>query len=101
MSSEVQFSLSPGLNTKSKLQTHGYETAGGGEVEGSEWVASHSGSGIEAEAGVVWKWELHMGNEVEAMQVWWYGQWSEVGLVECAEQKWVYTIGASLVVCGR
>jgi hypothetical protein len=34
-SSEVHSSLSLSLNTKSKLHTHGYETAGGGRVEGS------------------------------------------------------------------
>jgi len=41
MSSEVQSSLSLSLNTKSKLQTHSYETAGGSGVEGGEWAASH------------------------------------------------------------
>ena len=43
--SEVHPSLSPSLNTKSKLQTHGYKTAGGSGVEGGEWVASHSVGG--------------------------------------------------------
>jgi len=32
-SSEGHASSSPSLNTKSKLHTHGYETAGGGGVE--------------------------------------------------------------------
>ena len=50
---------------------------------------------------MVWKWELHMGDEVEAMRVWWYGRWSEAGLVECAEWKQAYTIGASLVASGE
>ena len=36
----------------------------------------------EAEAGVVWKWNLHTGNEVEAMQVWWHGRDSKAALVE-------------------
>ena len=44
-SSEVHPSSSPSLNTKSKLQTCGYETAGGSGVEGGEWVASHSVGG--------------------------------------------------------
>jgi len=45
----------------------------------------------EAKAGVVWKWELHMGSEVEAMQ-WYTGTVEqEVGLVE----------GASPVACGK
>jgi len=44
-SSEGHSPLSLSLNTKSKLQTCGYETAGGSEVEGGEWVASHSGGG--------------------------------------------------------
>ena len=35
-SSEVHSSSSPSLNTKSKSHTCGYETAGGGGVEGSE-----------------------------------------------------------------
>jgi len=37
--SEVQSSLSPGLNTKSKSTTCGYETARGGGVVGCVWVA--------------------------------------------------------------
>ena len=45
MLSEVHPSSSLSLNTKSNLQTHGYKTAGGSGVEGSEWVASHSGGG--------------------------------------------------------
>jgi len=53
----------------------------------------------EAEAGVVWKWELHMGDEVEAIQVQWYRRGSKAALVECAEWRWVYTIGISLVAC--
>ena len=35
-SSGVHASSSPSLNTKSKLHTCGYETAGGGGVEGGE-----------------------------------------------------------------
>jgi len=45
MLSEVRSSLSPSLNTKSNLQTCGYKTAGGSGVEGSVWVALHSGGG--------------------------------------------------------
>jgi len=44
MLSEGHSSLSLGLNTKSKLQTHSYQTAGGG-VGGCVWVALQSGSG--------------------------------------------------------
>jgi len=44
-SSEVHSSSSLSLNTKSKLQTCGYETAGGSGVEGHVWVALQSGSG--------------------------------------------------------
>jgi len=47
MSSEVHSSSSLSLNTKSNLQTCGYKTAGGGGVEGGEWVALHSGGGKE------------------------------------------------------
>jgi hypothetical protein len=54
----------------------------------------------EAEVGVVWKWELHTGNEVEAMQVQWYGSGIEAALVEHAGQRQVY-IRASLVACGE
>jgi len=36
MSTEGCPSLSPSLNTKPKLHTCGYETAGGSEVEGGE-----------------------------------------------------------------
>jgi len=51
--------------------------------------------------GVVWKWKwkLHARDEVEAMQVWWYGGGSEAVLVECVKQRWVYTIGISPVAC--
>ena len=55
----------------------------------------------EAEAGVVWKWKLHMGSEVEAMRTQWYGSGGEEGIVECAGQRRVYTIRASLVVSGE
>ena len=49
--------------------------------------------------GVVWKWELHMGSEVEAMWTQWYRSGSEEELVEHVGQRQVYTIRASLVVC--
>ena len=51
--------------------------------------------------GVVWKWKLHTGGEVEAMQVQWYGSGSEAVLVEHVKQRQVYTVGISLVACGE
>jgi len=51
--------------------------------------------------GVVWKWELHTGNAVEAMRVQWYGGGSKVALVERAKWRRVYTIGISPVACGE
>ena len=39
----------------------------------------------EVEAGVVRKWNLHTGGEVEAMQVQWCRRGSEVALVEGCE----------------
>jgi len=66
MLSEVHSSSSPSLNTKSKLQTCGYQTAGGSGVVGCGWVAEQGGSKVEAEAGAMWKWELHTGSEMEA-----------------------------------
>jgi len=36
---------------------------------------------------VVWKWESHTGNEVEAMQAQWHGRNSEVALVEGHEAE--------------
>ena len=50
------------------------------------------------EAGVVWKWRLHTGGEVEAMQVQWNRSGSKEEIVECAGQRQVYTIGISPVV---
>ena len=50
---------------------------------------------------MVWKWRLHTGSEVEAMQVQWYRSGSEEELVEHTGQRWVYTIGISLVACGE
>jgi len=50
-SSERHSPSSLSLNTKSKLHTRGYETAGGSGVEGSVWVASHSGGG-EKQMGI-------------------------------------------------
>jgi len=51
--------------------------------------------------GVVWKWKwnLHRGDEVEAMQVQWHGRGHEVALVEGKKWRRVYTMGTSLVVC--
>ena len=45
---------------------------------------------------MVWRWELHTGSEVEAMQTWWNRGGSKEGIVECAGRM-VYTIGVSLV----
>jgi len=47
------------------------------------------------------KWNLHRGDEVEAMRTWWYGSGSEEELVECAGWRRVYTIGISPAVCGK
>jgi len=55
----------------------------------------------KVEAGVMCKWNLHRGGEVEAMQTWWYGGGSEEGLVEHAGWRWVYTIGISPAACGN
>jgi len=55
----------------------------------------------EVEAGVMCKWNLHRGGEVEAMRTRWYGSGSEEELVECAEQRRVYTIGISPAACGN
>jgi len=49
----------------------------------------------------VWKWRLHTGGEVEAMQVWWNGSGSKEEIVECAGRRRVYTIGISPVVHGE
>ena len=45
---------------------------------------------------MVWKWELHMGSEVEAMQMRWNRSGSEEEIVERVGRR-AYTIGASLV----
>jgi len=42
-----------------------------------------------------------MGSEVEAMRTQWYGSGSEEGIVEHTGWRWVYTIGVSLVACGK
>jgi len=47
--------------------------------------------------GVVWKWKLHMGSEVEAMRMRWNRSGSEEEIAEHVGQR-VYTIRASLVV---
>jgi len=49
---------------------------------------------------VVWRWKLHMGNEVEAMRMRWNRGGSEEGIVERAGRR-AYTIGASLVASGE
>jgi len=53
----------------------------------------------EVEAGAMCKWNLHRGSEVEAMQMQWYRSGSKEELVECAGQRWVYTIGISPAAC--
>ena len=55
----------------------------------------------EVEVGVMCKWNLHGGSEVEAMRTWWYRGGSEEELVEHAGQRWVYTIGKSPAACGN
>jgi len=42
-----------------------------------------------------------MGSEVEAMRMQWYGSGGKGELVERTGWRRVYTIGASLVVCGE
>ena len=54
----------------------------------------------EVEAGVMCKWNLHRGGEVEAMRTRWYGGGSEEELVEHAGRRRVYTIGISPAACG-
>jgi len=49
---------------------------------------------------MVWRWKLHTGSEVEAMQTRWNGGGSEEEMVEHAGQR-AYTIGASLVASGE
>ena len=41
----------------------------------------------EAEGGVMWKWKLHTGSEVEAMRTQWNRSGSEEEIVECAGQR--------------
>jgi len=52
-------------------------------------------------AGVMCKWNLHRGGEVEAMRPWWYGSGSKEELVERAGRRWVHTIGISPAACGN
>ena len=47
----------------------------------------------------MWRWKLHMGGEVEAMQMQWNRSGSKEEIVECVGQR-VYTIRASQVVSG-
>jgi len=53
------------------------------------------------EAGVMCKWNLHRGGEVEAIRTQWYGSGSEEELVEHARWRRVYTIGISPAACGN
>jgi len=70
-------------------------------VEGSVWVASHSGSGEKQRWGWCGSGTYTEAGKVEVMRVWRYGRECKAVLVEGKQWRQVHTIGINLVVCGE